>query len=301
MRGSSYSSSYSAASPADIVHPKSTIHFPAGRRVRSIPVDPRLQDVGVGPAVRVRRQTEPSCAWSPATSERFRRPRASSGSTSSKPGAVAPPGAVRSCPTNLTLPAAAGYIGPAELAAFVVGLLVTESASATPRTQGREAEHGFSLTGSAYIRNPRDALDRGSPTQPDGTGRLGNGVRGRPAAVLACVDSASRCPTRSGPTMFCGHRESWPRKFRRGRERSGRDLTSLRAGPWAAGTGGQALPPPPTDASRHRSCRWTTGSGPPTPQPPSQEAYRRACRSDHPRGKERQGDCARVRLAGQPP
>ena len=29
-------SSYSAASPSDIVHPKSTIHFPAGRLVRSI-------------------------------------------------------------------------------------------------------------------------------------------------------------------------------------------------------------------------------------------------------------------------
>ena len=43
-----------------------------------------------------------------------------------------------------------------------------ESASATPRTQGREAEHGFSLTG-----------DRGSPTQPNGTGRL---ARRAPAA-----------------------------------------------------------------------------------------------------------------------
>ena len=30
-------SSYSAASPSDIVHPKSTIHFPAGRLVRSMP------------------------------------------------------------------------------------------------------------------------------------------------------------------------------------------------------------------------------------------------------------------------
>ena len=52
-------SSYSAASPADIVHPKSTIHFPAGRRVRSIPVHPRLQDIGVRMSVRVCWQAEP--------------------------------------------------------------------------------------------------------------------------------------------------------------------------------------------------------------------------------------------------
>ena len=44
-----------------------------------------------------------------------------------------------------------------------------ESASATPRTQGREAEHGFSLTGSAYIRNPETrsiAVARPNPTVP---------------------------------------------------------------------------------------------------------------------------------------
>ena len=34
---SSRATTYSAASPADIVHPKSTTHLPAGRRVTSMP------------------------------------------------------------------------------------------------------------------------------------------------------------------------------------------------------------------------------------------------------------------------
>ena len=62
-------SSYSAASPSGIVHPKSRIHFPAGRRVRSIPFAHGFSTSAFGRPFGFAGRRSHSRAWSPETSK----------------------------------------------------------------------------------------------------------------------------------------------------------------------------------------------------------------------------------------